>query len=237
MKIKKSVGAILLKNKRPLIVDTFYLPDKLYGGQILIELIYSGVCGSQLGEIDGVKGKDNYLPHLLGHEGVGYVIDKHISVKKVKIGDKVMMHWMPSSGINAKNPIYQWKNKQLNAGKITTFNNHAILSENRITKVKKNSHDLNNLMLGCTASTALGSVLKIVNLKKNNKIAVSGCGILGLFIVKILNYLKINNVIAIDINEKKLVKAKNFGAKYTLNPKSKSIEKNIHKMFQWICYY
>ena len=87
-------------------MDTFYLPDKLYVGQILIELVYSGVCGSQLGEIDGVKGKDNYLPHLLGHEGVGYVIDKHISVKKVKIGDKVMMHWMPSSGINAKNPIY-----------------------------------------------------------------------------------------------------------------------------------
>jgi len=237
MKIKKSIGAILIKNKKPLVVDTFYLPDKLQRGQILIELIYSGVCGSQLGEIDGVKGKDNYLPHLLGHEGVGYVIDKHISVKKVVIGDKVMMHWMPSTGVDAKNPIYKWKNKKLNAGKITTFNNHAILSENRITKVKNHSHDLNNLMLGCTASTALGSVLKIVNLKKNNKIAVSGCGILGLFIIKILDYLKVNNVVAIDINEKKLLKAKKFGAKYTLNPKSKSIEKNIYRMFGGVDYF
>ena len=82
MKIKNSTGAILVKNKKPLVIGTFYFPDRLYKGQVLIELIYSGVCGSQLGEIDGVKGKDNYLPHLLGHEGVGYVIDKHKSEKK-----------------------------------------------------------------------------------------------------------------------------------------------------------
>ena len=237
MKIKKSTGAILVKNKKPLVIDTFYFPDRLYKGQVLIELIYSGVCGSQLGEIDGVKGKDNYLPHLLGHEGVGYVIDKHKSVKKVKIGDKVMMHWMPSVGIDARNPIYQWNNKKLNAGKITTFNNHAILSENRITRVKKRSHDLNNLMLGCTASTALGSVLKIANVKKTNKIAVSGCGILGLFIIKVLSFLEIKNIVAVDINEKKLLKAKKFGARYILNPKTKNIEKNINNIFGGVDYF
>ena len=43
-------------------------------GQILVELKYSGVCRSQLMEVRGLRGKDKYLPHLLGHEGCGKVI-------------------------------------------------------------------------------------------------------------------------------------------------------------------
>ena len=42
------------------------------------------MCGSQLGEIDGVKGKDKYLPHLLGHEAVGEVIETGPGVKSKK---------------------------------------------------------------------------------------------------------------------------------------------------------
>ena len=44
-------------------------PRNLDVGQVLVELQCSGICGSQLGEIDGVKGPDRYLPHLMGHEG------------------------------------------------------------------------------------------------------------------------------------------------------------------------
>ena len=38
------------------------MPENLLAGQVLIELISSGICGSQLGEIAGVKGDDPYLP-------------------------------------------------------------------------------------------------------------------------------------------------------------------------------
>ena len=230
MKIKKSKGAILIGNKKPLIIDDFYFPEKLFQGQVLIELIYSGVCGSQIGEIDGIKGKDKYLPHLLGHEGIGYVLEKHKSVNKVKVGDKVLLHWMPSIGKDAETPKYIWRNKILNAGRITTFNNHAILSENRITKVKNSSEDLDNIMLGCTASTALGTTLKLVNLRKDHSIAVSGCGILGLYIIKILNFLKITQIIAIDIRNEKLAEAKKSGATHIINSKIKTIDKEILKI-------
>ena len=62
-------AAILVAQQKPLVVDTIELPKNLDVGQVLVELKCSGICGSQLGEIDGVKGPDRYLPHLMGHEG------------------------------------------------------------------------------------------------------------------------------------------------------------------------
>ena len=61
-------AAILVEQKKPLIVDEVQLPDALELGQVLVKVHFSGICGSQLGEIDGAKGEDKFLPHLLGHE-------------------------------------------------------------------------------------------------------------------------------------------------------------------------
>ncbi len=214
--IKKTRAAILAVQKKPLIIDEISLPNKLYKGQILIKLKYSGICGSQLGEIDGVKGKDNYLPHLLGHEGVGKVLQTGPLVKKVKKGDKVLLHWMSSSGIDAKPAYYKWHNKKLNAGKITTFSNHSIISENRVTKINNFKNDLDILLLGCTASTAIGSVDKLCKIKSNQNIAVAGCGPIGLYLIRYLNFLKVKKIISIDINKKKLKLSKKYGATETI---------------------
>ena len=60
-------AAILVEQNKPLVIDVVELPTKLDIGQVLVKVHYSGICGSQLGEIDGVKGGDKFLPHLLGH--------------------------------------------------------------------------------------------------------------------------------------------------------------------------
>ena len=51
------------------------LPAQLAFGQVLVKVHYSGICGAQINEIDGAKGPDKFLPHLLGHEGCGTVLD------------------------------------------------------------------------------------------------------------------------------------------------------------------
>ena len=68
-------AAILVAQQRPLVVDTIELPERLDVGQVLVEVKVSGICGSQLGEIDGVKGPDRFLPHLMGHEGFAVVLE------------------------------------------------------------------------------------------------------------------------------------------------------------------
>ena len=67
-------------------------------GQVLIKIKYSGICGSQIGEIEGIKGEDKYLPHLLGHEASGKVIEVGDGVTHVKKDDNVVLHWKKQKG-------------------------------------------------------------------------------------------------------------------------------------------
>ena len=61
---RTTLAAVLVEQKKPLQIIEIGLPSELGIGQVLVELAYSGICGSQLGEIDGVKGPDPWLPHL-----------------------------------------------------------------------------------------------------------------------------------------------------------------------------
>lgn len=227
----KSKAAILRNINKPLDISTIFVPTKLLKGQVLVKMMYAGICGSQLGEIKGIKGKDEYLPHLLGHEGIAEVIKLNTKVKKVKKGDVVLLHWMPSNGINSKTPIYFDKKKQkINAGYVTTFNEYAIVSENRLTKIEKNKKKfLDYLLLGCTSSTAIGSVNKNLPIFKNSLIIVSGCGAIGLYIIKYLNFLGIKKIIGVDIDNKKIEFAKKIGCSMVFNSLNKNFIKKLKK--------
>ena len=65
MKLPKTMkAAILVEQRKPLIVDEIELPRTLEFGQVLVKIHFSGICGSQLGEIDGAKGEDQDLFHI-----------------------------------------------------------------------------------------------------------------------------------------------------------------------------
>lgn len=225
-------AAILKKLNSPLIIDYVNFDGVLLNGQVLVKIKYSGICGSQLGEIEGIKGKDKYLPHLMGHEGIGEVVETNRKVRKVKKGDHVLLHWMPSNGLNSPLPRYEWKNKKLNAGNLTTFNTYAVVSENKLTKIsKKQSDNTKILLLGCTASTAIGSAKKLTKLSADDYVAVSGCGAIGLNIIQYAKFVGVKNIIAVDINDEKLNLAKKIGANYILNSNKINFLKYFKKKF------
>lgn len=228
----KSDAAVLFKINEDLKIINIELPRKLYFGQLVVKLIYSGICGSQLGEITGIKGKDKHLPHLLGHEGIGEVINVHDSVKKVKKKDLVLLHWMPSIGINSVPPLYSYKGRVINAGNLTTFNEYAVVSENKVTKLDKNKFDIKkSLLLGCTSSTAIGSLVNLAKLEKNKDIIVCGCGAVGLSIISAASFFGSKNIVAVDIEDKKLHLAKKLGANYLINIKKKKLLSEIRTRY------
>ena len=65
-------AAVLEEINRPLVLKNVETTS-LRVGQVLVKVIVSGICGSQLHEINGNKGNSKFLPHLMGHEGCGIV--------------------------------------------------------------------------------------------------------------------------------------------------------------------
>ena len=221
MDIKTTEAAILVESGKPLVISKIDLPEKLHDNQILVELITSGVCGAQINEIDAVKGKDKFLPHLLGHEGYGQILQIGQYVNKVSKGDFVVLHWRPSNGSQSNAPMYRWNGKNLNAGWVTTFNRHAVVSENRVTKVSDN-YDRNYLpLLGCALTTALGVLKNEAKIKPEDRLLIFGLGGVGNAILQFAKMLGVKQITVVDIDEKKRDLALRGGADKFLVYKSK----------------
>ena len=230
LKKKKFKAAVLFKLRTKLKIVDLEIPKFLDYGQILVKVAYSGICGSQIGEIEGIKGKDKYLPHCLGHEGSGIVYAVGPGVTKVKKGDRVVMHWKPSEGIDAKPIKYKMNGKTINSGKITTFNEYAVLSENRITKIRDIKINLRDAaLLGCTLTTAIGFLNNDIKLKSGESILIWGAGPIGLALTKFSKYLLANPISVVDLSDKKLKEAKSMGADRCFKFKSKKSFKDIYK--------
>ena len=223
-------AAILVEQRKPLVIDEIQLPDMLFCGQVLVKIAYSGICGSQLGEIDGVKGADAYLPHLLGHEASGFVMDTGVGVRKVKPGDHVVLHWMKGSGIEADPPAYTWQGRKVNAGWITTFNEYAVVSENRLTAIPSSVDSRIAALFGCAVTTGLGAVVNNAKLKPGESIIVFGAGGVGLNVIQGAALISAYPIIGVDIHDNRLALAKEMGAIHVLNARKCDLREEIRKI-------
>ena len=212
----KSLAAILVEQKRPLIIEEIDVPSPKLG-QVLVRVLCSGICGSQVGEINGVKGPDRFLPHLLGHEGAGEVVECGEGVRTVKAGDRVVLHWRKGAGLESVTPVYESRIGKINAGWVTTFNEYAIVSENRVTAVPADFDLETAALLGCAVTTGFGVVNNDAQLSIGQSIAVFGAGGIGLNIVQGAALAGANPIIAVDIFDNRLALAQSLGATHAIN--------------------
>jgi len=225
----KFKAAVLVESKKPLVIDEIEL-QPLQVGQVLVKLESSGICGAQINEIDAVKGNDNFLPHLLGHEGCGEVIECGPGVKYLNPGNKVVMHWRKGLGIDSVPPKYSSKSLGIvNSGWVTTFNEYAVVSENRLTAVPDNLNKDYAALMGCAITTALGTLTNDAKAKVGESIAIFGCGGVGLSLIQFAKLSGCFPIIGIDIHDNKLEHAVSLGATHTINANKVGFEKSILK--------
>ena len=224
-------AAILVEQCSPLVVAELAVPESLSFGQVLVKVHYSGICGAQLNEIDGAKGQDKFLPHLLGHEGSGVVLDVGPGVTTVNINDHVVMHWRQSDGLQCQTPTYGWGDRQVNAGWVTTFNDYAVVSENRVTAIPEDFDMRLAPLFGCSVTTAMGVINNVAHLRIGQSMIVFGVGGVGLNIVQGADMVSANPIVAIDLKDEKLDMAKLFGATHCMNStKVQSVDDEIRKI-------
>ncbi len=226
----KTPAAILVESHQPLVIDEVELPA-LGIGQALVEIRATRICGSQLGEIDAVKGPDKWLPHLLGHEGGGRVLEIGPGVKHVKVGDHVVLHWRPGVGLEGQPPPkYKWGGKIVNAGNITTFQRYAVISENRMTPVPDDLSEDICCLLADTLTTGFGVITRDAKIEIGESVVVIGAGGIGLGVILGAKLAGAYPIIACDLYHHKLEVAKRHGATHVINTRERPLTTTVKEI-------
>ncbi len=208
-------AALLVAHDSPLAVCEVS-PAELCFGQVRVRVQVSGLCGAQLQEIRGEKGGP--LPHLMGHEGCGIVEEIGEAVTRLKVGDKVIIHWRKAEGIESGFPEYwaQLPGKKLKvsitSGRCVSLAQEVVCSENRLTPVPADTPAELCALLGCSLSTALATIEGDAKLMAGERVMVVGCGGLGVNLIRAARNARASFICATDIHEKKDAAARAMGA-------------------------
>ena len=225
----KTPAAILVEQRKPLVIDDVEVPA-LKRGQVLVEIHATRVCGSQIGEVEGVKGPDKYLPHLLGHEAGAIVLEVGADVTHVTPGDRVVCHWRPGAGIDAGGAVYQWNGRTVNAGQITTFQKLSVISENRLTKVPPATNFELCCLLADTLTTGFGIINNDAKLAPGESVVIFGVGGIGLGAVLGAKLAGANPIIGVDLHDAKLAKAAAYGLTHQINASRENAAERVKEI-------
>lgn len=207
-------AAVLVELNRPLMMAEVRCGG-LQIGQVRVRMLASGICGAQLAEIRGEKGNAKFLPHLLGHEGVGIVEETGFGVTRVTKGDKVVLHWRKASGIESAFPTYEFGGRVIQSGKVVTFAEEVIVSENRITPIPHEIPNAIAALLGCGLSTALATLQHEAQFAAGQSLFVIGAGGIGLNLLRAAQIFHAEPVHCMDIHEHKRGLVELMGASFT----------------------
>ena len=167
-------GAIARIPDTPVEIEEFTLDDP-GPNDVVVRILASGVCHTDLGLKSGTYGTDGF-PFLLGHEGAGVVQEVGSAVTRVQVGDHVMLNWRApcgecrfclkgehnycASSLNAQNKMRGKDGKALNAALgIGTFCTHTLVHEVQCVKYDGDLPAAPMSLIGCGVMTGVGAAL------------------------------------------------------------------------------
>jgi S-(hydroxymethyl)glutathione dehydrogenase/alcohol dehydrogenase len=216
--------AVLRSPGEDLVILDLEVPP-LEHGQVMVKVAYAGVCRSQVMEVDGLRGADNFLPHLLGHEASGVVLGTGEGVSKVKQGEKVVLSWIRGGGLNVPGPKYSINGEIINSGQIATFGTVVVVSENCVFRTSDDADLVFASLFGCAIPTGAGLALnELPDNLTDSTVAVFGLGAIGISALFALLSKKPKLVIAVDKDEVKLNFATMLGNVKTINFSSENVQ-------------
>lgn len=218
---------MLVELGQPLELHDLEIPPLQYG-QVLTRILCSGICGSQLGEIEGVKGYDPYLPHLLGHEACAEVLEIGPGVRRVKPGQRVVLHWRKASGLEGPPAVYHSEQLgQVNSGWVTTFSEHSVVSENRVTPVPDTTDPIVAALMGCAVTTGAGVVNRDAKIELGESLLIFGAGGVGLSVLQAAQLAGAIPIVISDRFENRLELARRLGAQRTVASQQVDLEQEL----------
>jgi S-(hydroxymethyl)glutathione dehydrogenase/alcohol dehydrogenase len=228
-----SKAAVLNATFEPVAVETLAVRDPR-DGEVLVRLGASGVCHSDLHAITGDLPMP--LPVVLGHEGAGVVEAVGPGVQRVKPGDHVVLSWVPFCGAcwycqSGRNYLCEMGHVKAMSAEVFHRNGTAIgqlagvgsmaewtvMPEQACIPIDADIPLDRACLIGCGVMTGVGGVFNTARVQPGESVAVFGAGGVGLNVIQGAVIAGAYPIIAVDLNDRKLELAKQFGATHTVN--------------------
>jgi alcohol dehydrogenase len=247
MKIKAAVlnkmglEAPYAKSK-PLAIEEIELDPPGYG-EVLVRIGAAGLCHSDLSVIEGNRPRP--MPMALGHEAAGVVEKVGPGVDDLKVGDHVVMVFVPSCGhclpcaegrpalcepgaaANGAGTLLSGERRLHRNGSdvhhhlgVSAFAEYATVSRRSLVKIDKELPLEEAALFGCAVLTGVGAVINTARVAAGSSVAVVGLGGVGLSSLLGAIAAGARRVVAVDLSDDKLGLARQLGATDTFNPKS-----------------
>ncbi|QOT16939.1 S-(hydroxymethyl)mycothiol dehydrogenase [Paenarthrobacter sp. YJN-5] len=224
-------GVVVRSKGAPATLETVLVPEP-GPGEALVDILTSGVCHTDLHyKLGGIS--DDF-PFLLGHEATGVVSAVGPDVTDVAPGDRVVLNWRAVCGNcrackrgepqycynthNATQKMTLEDGTELSpALGIGAFIEKTLVAAGQCTKVDPDADPAAVGLLGCGVMAGLGAALNTGGVKRGDSVAVIGCGGVGVAAIAGAALAGATTIIAVDIDPKKLERAKDLGATHTVD--------------------
>ncbi len=240
-----SVRGVVVRGKGEEVEVTEVLVPEPGPGEALVRVQACGVCHTDLHYKQGGIGDD--FPYLLGHEAAGVVEAVGDDVTEVSPGDFVILNWRAVCGqcraCKRGRPWYCFATHNATqkmtladgtplspALGIGAFAEKTLVAAGQCTKVNPAIAPATAGLLGCGVMAGLGAAINTAGVTRGDTVAVIGCGGVGDAAVLGARLAGAKTIIAVDVDDRKLDWAREFGATHTINSRSADAVDGIREL-------
>jgi S-(hydroxymethyl)mycothiol dehydrogenase len=237
-------GVVALERGAPVEIRDVVVPDP-GPGEARVRVQACGVCHTDLHYREGAINDD--FPFLLGHEAAGTVDAVGPDVHDLRPGDFVILNWRAVCGscraCRRGRPWYCFatynatQKMTLADGTLLTpalgigaFAEQTLVAAGQATKVDARARAEAAGLLGCGVMAGLGAAMYTGNVGRGDSVAVFGCGGVGNAAIAGARLAGANVVIGVDVDDRKLAIAREFGATHTVNSRETDAVETIRSL-------
>jgi S-(hydroxymethyl)glutathione dehydrogenase / alcohol dehydrogenase len=231
----KMTAAVLDAAGQKLLIEEVDLAPP-HQGEVLVKVSASGLCGSDLSAMDGKRTLAPF-PLVPGHEAAGVVVQTGPGVTRLKAGDPVVVSIVPSCGdcpacVRGRRNHCQLAGQAMSQGSlldgslrlsrhgeplhhfltVSSFAQYAVVPESGAVAIHARMPLDRAALISCAVLTGVGAVRNTARVQPGSRVAVFGCGGVGLNVVQGARLAGAARIVAVDLTEEKLELARRFGA-------------------------
>jgi S-(hydroxymethyl)glutathione dehydrogenase/alcohol dehydrogenase len=238
---RKSKAVICREWNKPVVVEEIEV-ESPRRGEVMVKIAACGVCHSDLSATNGTIPMPP--PTVIGHEAAGKIVEVGEGVTDLKVGDTVVVSWIPMCGkcrycVEGRPALCDASAKatltlpdgtsRLKDAKGATLNHfagvgvmaeYATLHRDSVIPIDADVPLDKAALVGCAVMTGVGAAINTAKVRPGSTVAVFGAGGIGLNVIQGAALAGAEKIIAVDLADKKLEFAQRFGATHTINPSS-----------------